>query len=392
MTQNVYITHAKRTPIGKFNGALSALTAVELATPLVSYLLKGSNLAAENIDDVFFGNVLQAGQGQNMARQIARNAVSDSIPGHTINKVCGSGLQSIISAAQAIKAGDASAIIAGGAESMSQSPYLVPKARTGFKMGHQALVDSMISDGLWDCFNDYHMGVTAENIVRKHAISREAQDTFAAQSQAKAIKAQADGKFDAEILPVSIPQRKGDPKVVSVDECPRADTTADSLSLLRAAFEKDGTVTAGNSSSINDGAAAVLLVSEDLLAEKNLVPLARVVSYASVGIDPAVMGLGPVKAIEKALSLAGWSQGDVDLVELNEAFAAQSLGVLAECPFDTDKVNVNGGAIALGHPIGASGTRIVVTLLHEMQKRHVKKGLAALCIGGGMGIAICLER
>lgn len=387
--KNIYITQALRTPIGKFNGAFSSLKAVELANQVVSSLKEKADL--NNVDDVIFGNVLQAGQGQNIGRQIARRSFGDTVPGITVNKVCGSGLQSVVQAAQAIALGDARCVVAGGTESMSNSPYLVPKARQGFKMGHQTLIDSMIHDGLWDCFKDYHMGITAENIAKKHSISREEQDEFAATSHKKAIQAQDNNVFDDELVPISIPLRKGDPVVVSKDEGPRAESTQEALSALRPVFEKDGSVTAGNASSINDGAAAVLLEDDTSMTAAGRTPLARIVSYATTGIDPAVMGLGPVKAISKALDKAGWKHSDVDLVELNEAFAVQSLGVLKEVPFDPSIVNVNGGAIALGHPIGASGTRILVTLVHEMKRRQAKKGVASLCIGGGMGIAICLE-
>jgi acetyl-CoA C-acetyltransferase len=386
---HVYITEALRTPIGKFNGALSSLSSDDLAACVVSEISKKNGINA--VDDLIFGNVLQAGQGQNIARQVSRRVFGDSVPGTTVNKVCGSGLHSVIFAAQSIALGDADAVIAGGTESMSNSPYLVPKARQGFKMGHQSLIDSMIQDGLWDNFYDIHMGITAENIARHSNITRQAQDAFAAESHRRATQAQSKNIFNSEIVPVSIPQRKGDPVVVNHDEGPRAESTEDALSTLRPVFEKDGSVTAGNASSINDGAAAILLQSEASLSQSSATPLARVVSYATAGIDPAIMGLGPIDAINKALAKAGWSYGDVDLVELNEAFAVQSLGVLKEVPFNTDIVNVNGGAIALGHPIGASGSRILVTLLHEMSRRGAKKGLASLCIGGGMGIALCVE-
>jgi len=387
--KSVYITQALRTPIGKFNGALSSLSSVDLAETVVSAISTSSALS--QVDDVIMGNVLQAGQGQNIGRQIARRCFGDEVPGVTVNKVCGSGLQAIIYGAQSIALGDANTVIAGGTESMSNSPYLVPKARQGFKMGHQTLVDSMIQDGLWDCFNDYHMGITAENIGRKLNVSRDEQDAFAAESHRRALEAKSSRAFELEIVPVSIPQRKGDPIQVSQDEGPRAESTQESLSGLRPVFEKDGTVTAGNASSINDGAAAVLLQSEESVAETGTTPFGKIVSYATAGIDPAVMGLGPVQAIEKALQKAGWSRNDVELVELNEAFAVQSLGVLKELPFDPSIVNVNGGAIALGHPIGASGTRILVTLVHELKRRCLKKGLVSLCIGGGMGIALCVE-
>ena len=391
--QEVVIVAACRTAVGSFQGSLSAIPAHELGAVVIRKLLADSGIAPESVDEVLLGQVLTAGSGQNPARQAAiAGGLPHSVPAMTINKVCGSGLKALHLGAQAIRCGDAEIIIAGGQENMSQAPYLMPAARTGQRMGHGKLVDSMIQDGLWDAFNDYHMGITAENLVAKYDISREAQDAFAAASQQKAEAAQAAGHFAAEIAPVSIPQRKGEPVVFASDEQIRPGTTAESLGKLRPAFKKDGTVTAGNASTLNDGAAAVLLMSASKAAELGLPVLAKIASYANAGVDPAIMGIGPVCASNRALEKAGWKVDELDLIEANEAFAAQAISVNSEMGWDTNKVNVNGGAIAIGHPIGASGCRILVTLLHEMQRRDAKKGLATLCIGGGQGVALTLAR
>jgi acetyl-CoA C-acetyltransferase len=391
--KEVYIAEGLRTAVGSFGGALASVGAVELGKTVVRALLERTGTKPEDIDEVTLGCVLQSGLGQNVARQVL---VNSGIPvektAQTVNMVCGSGLRAVAAAAQAIKAGDAGTIIAGGVESMSQAPYILRQARTGYRMGDGDLVDSMIYDGLWDIFNGYHMGVTAENVAAKYGISRAEQDAFAAASQNKTERAQAEGRFKDEIVPVSIPQRKGDPVIFDKDEFPRAGVTPESLAKLKSAFKSDGTVTAGNASGINDGAAALLVLDDDGLKRLGLQPVARIASYGWRGVDPAVMGMGPVEAVRLALGRAGWKLGDVDLIEANEAFAAQSLAVAKELGFDMAKVNVNGGAIALGHPIGASGARILVTLLHEMRRRKAKKGLATLCIGGGMGIAMCVER
>lgn len=388
----VFIIDAVRTAIGNFGGTISSLSATELGTIVVKNLLARNKLNGEEVDEVLMGNVLQAGQGQNMARQVAIHAgIPNEKTAMTINMVCGSGLRTVTLAAQAIKSGDAQLIIAGGAESMSNAPYLLPKARYGYKMGNGTLVDSMVTDGLWDVFNDYHMGMTAENLATKYELSREEQDLFAAQSQNKAEKAIQDGKFKDEIVPVLIPQKKKDPIVFDQDEFVRFGVTPESLAKLPAAFKPGGTVTAANSSGINDGAAVILLAGGDAVKKYKLKPMARIVSYAYHGTDPAVMGIGPVEAVKKALGKAGWTVGDLNLIEANEAFAAQALSVQKELQFNTDMVNVNGGAIALGHPIGASGSRILTTLVHEMKRRNAEKGLATLCIGGGMGIALCVE-
>ena len=392
MTEEILITDAVRTPVGSFCGALSPFSAATLGKLAIEALLKRNNLSPEAVDEVILGCVLQAGLGQNVARQ---SAIAAGLPNAktamTINMVCGSGMRAVSSAAQAIKSGDAEVIIAGGMESMSNAPYVLKNARTGMRMGHSQCTDSMISEGLWDIFNDYHMGVTAENVAAKYGITRQEQDAFAALSQQKAGKAQSEGKFKDEIIPVSIPQKKGDPIIFDKDEYPRPATTAEVLAKLKSAFKKDGTVTAGNASGINDGAACLLISSAAAAKKHGLKPVARLASYGWHGTDPSVMGIGPVEAVRKALSKAGWKLEDVDLIEANEAFAAQSLAVAKELGFDAAKVNVNGGAIALGHPIGASGARIMTTLLHEMRRRKAKKGLATLCIGGGMGIASCVE-
>lgn len=391
--QQVVIVAATRTPIGSFQGALATLSAVELGTVVVKALLARSGVPADQVDEVILGQVLTAGCGQNPARQTALNAgLPYSVPALTINKVCGSGLKAIHLAVQAIRCGDAEVIIAGGQESMSQSPYLMNGARAGLRLGHGQLIDSVIQDGLWDAFNDYHMGITAENLAEKYAISRSEQDQFALRSQQKTQAAQQAGHFVSEITPVEVPKPRGEPLRVASDEQPRADATLESLARLRPAFRQDGTVTAGNASSINDGAAAVLLMSAAKAAELKLPVLARIAGYAASGVDPAIMGIGPVPAARRCLANAGWSLSEVDLIEANEAFAAQALAVGRELEWDSARVNVNGGAIALGHPIGASGCRILVTLLHEMQRREVNKGLAMLCIGGGQGVALAVER
>ncbi len=391
--REVVIVAATRTAIGAFQGALSAIPAVELGATVIRSLLTQSGVSGEQIDEVILGQVLTAGAGQNPARQsVIKAGLPHTVPAFTLNKVCGSGLKAVQLGYQAIACGDAEVIIAGGQENMSLAPYVMQQARTGMRMGHGKLVDTMIQDGLWDAFNDYHMGITAENLAAKYEISREQQDAFAATSQQRALAAIEAGHFDGEITPVLIPQRKGEPVTFARDEQPRAGTTAESLGKLKPAFQKDGSVTAGNASTLNDGAAAVLLMSAEKAAELKLPVLARIAAAAGSGVDPAIMGIGPVSATRRALSKAGWSVEDLDLVEANEAFAAQALSVAKELGWSLDKVNVNGGAIALGHPIGASGCRVLVTLLHEMQRRDAKKGLATLCIGGGQGVALAVER
>ena len=391
--QEVVIVAATRTAIGSFQGSLSALPAHELGAAVIRNLLQQTGLDPARVDEVILGQTLTAGAGQNPARQASIAAgLPNSVPAMTVNKVCGSGLKALHLAAQAIRCGDADVVIAGGQESMSLAPYVMPGARTGLRMGHAKLIDSMIQDGLWDAFNDYHMGITAENLVEKYGISREEQDAFAADSQRKASAAIEAGRFKAEITAIEIPQRKGDPLRFDTDEQPRAGTTAESLAKLKPAFKKDGSVTAGNASTLNDGAAAVLLMSASKASELGLPVLARIAAYANAGVDPAIMGIGPVSATRRCLEKAGWQLADLDLIEANEAFAAQALSVGKELGWDASKVNVNGGAIALGHPIGASGCRVLVTLLHEMLRRDVKKGLATLCIGGGQGVALALER
>ena len=392
--KNVMIVGATRTPIGSFRGSLSPLSAVELGAVAVRRLLEESSLSAGDTDELIFGQVLTAGCGQNPARQTAIAAgLPVSTPATTVNLVCGAGLKAVQLAAQAIRCGDAEVVIGGGQESMSNAPYLLDGARSGLRFGHTGLQDSMIVDGLWDAFNDYHMGITAENVARQHGISREQQDAFAAGSQQKAASAIESARFEAEITPVTVKQGKKPPLVIRHDEQPRPGTTAEQLAQLRPAFrQEDGTVTAGNASTLNDGAAAVLLMSEEKARASGLPMLARIVSYAVTGVDPSVMGIGPVSACQTALARAGWTLDEVDLIEANEAFAAQALAVGNLLGWDARKVNVNGGAIALGHPIGASDCRILVTLLHEMQRRDAKKGLVTLCIGGGQGIALTVER
>lgn len=393
MSNDVVIVAASRTAVGNFGGSLAGVPAQQLGATVLANLVEKTGVASESIDEVILGQVLTAGSGQNPARQsVIAAGLPESVPAMTINKVCGSGLKSVQLAYQAIKCGDADIVIAGGQENMSASPHVLPNSRSGQKMMDWKMKDTMIQDGLWDAFNNYHMGTTAENIANKYEISRETQDTFAAASQQKAEAAQKAGKFDDEIVPVEIPQRRGDPVVFAQDEFPRHGTTAEGLGKLRAAFAKEGTVTAGNASGINDGAAAVMVMSASKAEELGLTPLAKIVSYASTGVDPKIMGTGPISASQKCLAKAGWEVSDLDLVEANEAFAAQALSVNMDMGWDADKVNVNGGAIAIGHPIGASGARILVSLLHEMQRSDAKKGLATLCIGGGMGIALAVER
>ena len=387
----VVIAAAARTPVGAFLGGLSSLPAHTLGETVIVEALKRAEVDPEDVSEVIMGQILSAGEGQNPARQAA---VGAGIPvektAYGINQLCGSGLRSVALGFQAIKVGDSSIVVAGGQENMSQAPHCV-YLRDGTKMGSTEMVDTIIKDGLWDAFNGYHMGTTAENIAEKWQLTRDEQDAFAAHSQAKAEDAQKAGKFADEIVPVIIKTRKGE-TVVDTDEYPKHGTTAESLGKLRAAFAKDGTVTAGNASGINDGAAALVLMSAEDAKKRNITPLARIVSWATAGVDPAIMGTGPIPASRMALEKAGWTTGDLDLIEANEAFAAQACAVNKDLGWDTDKVNVNGGAIAIGHPIGASGARILVTLLYEMQKREAKKGLATLCIGGGMGIAMCVER
>lgn len=390
---------AKRSPIGNFGGAFKDVSAVKLGVLTLKALLAESGVKPEMIDEVIIGNVCGAGYGQNISRQIAiHSGIPDTVPAYTVNKVCGSGMKAVALAALMIAAEEAEIIVAGGSENMSQIPYALMDARWGARMGNKNMVDLMISDGLSDVFNDYHMGVTAENLAEKYGLTRQEQDAFAANSQNKTEAAQKNGNFSDEIVPVVIPQRKGDPIIIDKDEMPRAGVTADSLGKLKPAFKSDGTVTAANSSGINDGAALLLIMSADKAKELGLEPLATFVQSASAGVDPAIMGYGPVPAIKKVLAKSGWKLGDIELAELNEAFAAQSLAVIKGLELDgvgtmnPEIVNVNGGAIALGHPIGASGARIIVSLLHEMKRRNLHKGLASLCIGGGMGIASLWQR
>ncbi|TVQ84417.1 MAG: acetyl-CoA C-acetyltransferase [Chromatiaceae bacterium] len=393
MSENIVIVAAARTAIGGFNGSLSSLPAHDLGTVVIKALLERAKLDPDQIDEVILGQILAAGAGQNPARQAALNAgLPYKVPAMTINQLCGSGLRAVHLAMQQVASGDAEIVIAGGQESMSQAPHLLMGSRNGVKMGDWKMADSMILDGLTDAFNKYHMGVTAENIAKKYDLSRELQDAFAAASQQKTEAAQKAGKFKDEIVPVMIPQRKGDPIVFDQDEFPRAGVTAEGLAKMRPAFDKAGTVTAGNASGINDGAAAVVVMTESKAKALGLTPLARIVAFASAGVDPAIMGTGPIPASTKCLERAGWKISDLDLIEANEAFAAQALSVNQELGWDTEKVNVNGGAISLGHPVGASGARVLVTLLHEMQRRDAKKGVATLCVGGGQGVAMAVER
>jgi acetyl-CoA C-acetyltransferase len=390
---DIVIVAAARTAVGRFGGTLAKTPAAELGAIVIKALLERSGLAGEQIGEVILGQVLQAGTGQNPARQaVIKSGLPQAVPAMTINKVCGSGLKAVMLAAQAIRDGDSEIIIAGGQESMSLSPHVLLGSRDGQRMGDWKMIDSMITDGLWDVYNQYHMGVTAENVARKYGITRAAQDALALASQQKAAAAQEAGRFKDEIVPVSIVQKKGDPVVFAADEFINKKTSAEALAGRRPAFDKAGSVTAGNASGLNDGAAAVVVMSAKKAQALGLTPLARIASYASAGLDPSIMGMGPVPAARKALERAGWKPADLDLLEINEAFAAQACAVHQEMGWDTAKVNVNGGAIAIGHPIGASGCRILVTLLHEMQRRNVSKGIASLCIGGGMGVALTVER
>jgi acetyl-CoA C-acetyltransferase len=390
--EDVVIVAAGRTPVGKFGGTLAKIPAAELGAQLVKQLLAKTGIDPAAVSEVIMGQVLTAGVGQNPARQtVIKSGIPDSVPGITINMVCGSGLRATHLAAQAIKCGDAEIVVAGGQENMSASPHVLQNSRDGIRMGDGKLVDTMIVDGLWDVYNQYHMGVTAENVARKYDISRSQQDEFALQSQLKAEAAQKAGRFKDEIIPVEIASKKGTTMFDS-DEYPKHGSTIEALSGLRPAFNKEGTVTAGNASGLNDGAAAVIMMSASKARELGLTPIARIKAYSSAGLDPSIMGMGPVSATRLCLEKAGWRHEDVDLMEINEAFAAQALAVNKEMGWDTSKINVNGGAIALGHPIGASGARVLVTLLHEMVRRDAKRGLASLCIGGGMGVALAVER
>ena len=393
MSQDIVIVAAARTAIGTFGGSLASVKASDLGATVIKALLERSGVAADQVSEVIMGQVLTAGQGQNPARQATLAAgLPETVSAMTINMVCGSGLKSVNLGAQAIAAGDADIVIAGGQENMSQSAHVLPGSRDGKKMGGWEMTDTMIVDGLWCAFNNYHMGNTAENIADKYDFDRVGQDAFAATSQNRAEAAQKAGNFNNEIVPVEIPQRRGDPVVFDTDEFPRHGTTAEGLGKLRPAFKKDGSVTAGNASGINDGAAAVMLMTAQKAAELGMTPMARVAGFGSAGVDPAIMGTGPIPATKKCLEKAGWSIADLDMIEANEAFAAQAMSVNQELGLDTDKVNVSGGAIALGHPIGASGARVLVTLLHGMQRENAKKGLATLCIGGGQGVALAVEK
>jgi acetyl-CoA C-acetyltransferase len=390
---DIVIVSAARTAIGKFGGALAKVSAPDLGATVIRALLERTKLSPDQVGEVILGQVLAAGSGQNPARQaLMKSGLTKETPALTINAVCGSGLKSVMLAAQAVAYGDSEIVIAGGQENMSASPHILLGSRDGQRMGNWNMVDSMIVDGLWDVYNQYHMGITAENVAREYAIHRDMQDSFALQSQQKAIAAQDAGKFVDEIVPVNIPQKKGDPIVFAADEYINRKSNAEALSVLKPAFDKAGSVTAGNASGINDGAAAVMVMKAGRAAALGLQPLGRIASFATSGLDPATMGMGPVSASKIALSRAGWQAQDLDLLEINEAFAAQACAVNQQMGWDTSKINVNGGAIALGHPIGASGCRILVTLLHEMQRRDAKKGIASLCIGGGMGVALTIER
>ncbi len=393
MAENVVIVAAGRTAIGTFGGTLATIPAATLGAKVISALLSKTGIKPEDIEEVILGQVLTAGVGMNPARQAALGAgLPHSVPCMTINKVCGSGLKAVALAAQSIRAGDAELVVAGGQENMSLTPHVLPASRTGQKMGEWTLVDTMINDGLWDVFNNYHMGMTAENIVKKYGISREEQDAFAALSQQKAEAAQKAGHFKKEIIPIEIPQKKGSSIIFDTDEFPRHGTTAEALGKLKPAFDREGSVTAGNASGINDGAAGVIVTTESKAKALSLSPLARIVAYATAGVDPAIMGTGPTPATQRCLRKAGWKVQDLDLIEANEAFAAQAISVNRDIGWDLAKVNVNGGAIALGHPIGASGARVLVSLVFEMIRRDVRKGLATLCIGGGQGVALAVER
>jgi len=393
MTMDIVIVAAARTGVGKFGGTLAKTPASELGATVIRELLVRSGLQGEQIGEVILGQVLTAGVGQNPARQaVIKSGLPQAVPAMTINKVCGSGLKAVMLAAQAIRDGDSEIVIAGGQESMSLAPHVLMGSRDGQRMGDWKMTDSMIVDGLWDVYNQYHMGITAENVAKKYGVTREQQDALALGSQQKAAAAQEGGRFKDEIVGVAIPQKKGDPIVFAADEFINRKSSAEGLAGLRPAFDKAGSVTAGNASGLNDGAAGVVVMSAKKAAALGLKPLARIASYASAGLDPAIMGMGPVPAARKALERAGWKPADLDLLEINEAFAAQACAVHKEMGWDTSKVNVNGGAIAIGHPIGASGCRILVTLIHEMIKRDAKKGIASLCIGGGMGVALTIER
>jgi len=390
---DIVIAAAARTAIGKFGGSLAKVPAPELGATVIRELLARGKIKPDQVSEVILGQVLTAGSGQNPARQsLIKAGLPSSIPAMTINKVCGSGLKAVMLAAQAVRCGDADIVVAGGQENMSAAPHVLLGSRDGFRMGDAKLIDSMIVDGLWDVYNQYHMGTTAENIAKQYGVSRSQQDEFSVASQNKAEAAQKAGKFADEIVPVMIPQRKGDPVAFATDEFIKSGATLESLTGLRPAFSKDGSVTAGNASGINDGAAAVLVMSAERAAQLGLKPLAKIRAFASSGVDPSVMGMGPVPASKRALEKAGWKPADLDLMEINEAFAAQACAVNKEMGWDTSKINVNGGAIALGHPIGASGCRVLITLLYEMARRDAKKGLASLCIGGGMGVAMAVER
>ncbi|ASR90470.1 acetyl-CoA C-acetyltransferase [Alcaligenes faecalis] len=392
MHKDIAIVAATRSPIGRFQGGLSTVPAHDLSAQLIRAVLQSTGVAAEQIDEVILGQILTAGAGQNPARQAAVNAgLQYEVPSMSLNKLCGSGLKAVNLAAQAIALGDADLVLAGGQESMSLAPFVVHKARTGLGLGHAMMDDTLLRDGLTDAFHNYHMGITAENLAERYGISREQQDAFAVESQRKAVAAMEAGRFKDEITPIEVPQRKGDPVRVEADEQPRAQTTLESLAKLRPAFKKEGTVTAGNASTINDGAAVLLLASAEKAKELGLPVLAWIRGWASTGVDPAIMGIGPVSASRKVLKKVGWELDQLDLIEANEAFAAQSLAVAKDLQWDMNKVNVNGGAIALGHPIGASGARVLVTLVHEMRRRGAQKGLATLCIGGGQGVAIAIE-
>ena len=391
--EDIVIVAAARTAVGKFGGALAKTPATELGAAVIAEVLKRSGLMASQIDEVIMGQVLAAGSGQNPARQaVIKSGLDQSTPGLTINAVCGSGLKAVMLAAQAVAYGDSEIVIAGGQENMSAAPHVLLGSRDGQRMGDWKLTDTMIVDGLWDVYNQYHMGITAENVARKYGISRNSQDALALASQQKAAFAQESGRFKDEIVPFSIAQKKGDPVIFASDEFINKKTSAEALAGLRSAFDKAGGVTAGNASGLNDGAAAVMVMKASKAALLGLTPMGRIASFATIGLDPAIMGMGPVGASTKALQRAGWKPQDLDLLEINEAFAAQACAVNQEMGWDTSKVNVNGGAIAIGHPIGASGCRILVTLLHEMQKRDARKGIASLCIGGGMGVALTIER
>ena len=393
MAMDIVIVAAARTAVGKFGGTLARTPAADLGAAVIQELLRRARLEGDQVGEVILGQVLTAGTGQNPARQaVIKSGLPKAVPAMTINKVCGSGLKAVMLAAQAVRDGDSDIVIAGGQESMSMSPHVLQGSRDGQRMGDWKMIDSMIVDGLWDVYNQYHMGITAENVARQYGIGREAQDALALESQRKAAAAQDAGRFKDEIVPFSIPQKKGDPVVFAADEFINRKTDAAALAGLRPAFDKTGSVTAGNASGLNDGAAGVVVMSAKKAEQLGLTPLARIASYASAGLDPATMGMGPVPASRRALERAGWKPADLDLLEINEAFAAQACAVHQEMGWDTSKVNVNGGAIAIGHPIGASGCRILVTLLHEMQRRNARKGIASLCIGGGMGVALTVER